>query len=436
MMLDADDPILAALRMTAEELTPFDDGRSPAEARDRLSRVAAWVTSVTTQNHDGVTLTPTLVRYLAAGGDVATLTGELDRLREETRRGRFDAGCELQRELEFRRFATESRRQRDWPEEPEEVRLAFDSLTRLPPPSRPEPFDLDETDRLEARRTAYEAHGLLRFLRSFRGGTTRPVVVFGNDRYGRIFVVEPLEPYLGDGFEIHYERVPSHGSMRLTVPYHIDRFWRNAFAPDFVRRLSAEAPHLVLVDVCSPRATEAYTKIPRGLRDLVNWFMVFNHLRTGGDRSRYEAVSSLPPHQLDELQLWHEFEVVARQIEPWVEPGEPYAVTHWAPELMDEVLMGDLVIPARPAEPTEEPQVVVTNPGFYRTEGEDLPDFLRRTHAYHFNDPEKRVAARIVGGWGDHGFETRVEGHTTDEYVLAIQRQIGEELAAMEREAE
>ena len=241
-MLDADDPILAALRMSAEELTPFDDGRSPEEARERLSRVADWVTSVTTQNHDGVTLTPILVRHLAAGGDLAVLTGELDRLREETRRGRFDAGCELQRELEFRRFATESRRRRDWPEEPEEVRLAFDSLTRLPPPSRPEPFDLDETDRLEARRTAYEAHGLLRFLRSFRGGTTRPVVVFGNDRYGRIFVVEPLEPYLGDGFEIHYERVPSHGSMRLTVPYHIDRFWRNAFAPDFVRRLSAEAP--------------------------------------------------------------------------------------------------------------------------------------------------------------------------------------------------
>ena len=434
-MLDAEDPILAALRMGAEELTPFDDGRSQEEARERLSQVAAWVTSVTTQNHDGVTLTPALVRHLAGGEDLAALTGELDRLRAETRQGRFDAGCELQRELEFRRFATESRRQRDWPEEPQQVRHAFDSLTRLPPPVRPGPFELDETDRLEAKRTAYEAHGLLRFLRRFRAGTRRPVVVFGNDRYGRIFVVEPLEPYL-DGFDIHYERVPSHGSMRLTVPYHIDRFWRNGFAPDFVRRLSAEAPHLVLVDVCSPRATEEYTKIPRGLRDLVNWFMVFNHLRAGGDRSRYEAVSSLPSRQLDELQLWHEHEVVARQIEPWVDPGEPYAITHWAPELMEEVLMGDLVVPARPAEPSEEPQVVVTNPGFYRTEGADLPDFLRRTHAYHFNDPEKRVSARIVGGWGDHGFETRVEGHTTDEYVLAIQRQVGEELAAMEREIE
>ena len=432
-MIDLDDTTLAALRMRAEELEPFTEGRADEEARDRISQAADWVTSVTTQNHDGVTLTPALVRYLAGSEDLSVLTGELDRLREETRRGRFDAGCELQRELEFRRFATESRRQRDWAEEPEQVRLAFDGLTRLPPPSRPEPFELDETDRLEAKRTAYEAHGLLRFLRDFRAGTRRPVVVFGNDRYGRIFVVEPLEPYL-DGFDIHYERVPSHGSMRLTVPYHIDRFWRNGFAPDFVRRLSAETPHLVLVDVCSPRATEEYTKIPRGLRDLVNWFMVFNHLRTGGDRSRYEAVSSLPPHQLDELQLWHEFEVVSRQIAPWVDPGEPYAITHWAPELMAEVLMGDLVVPARPAEPSEQPQVVVTNPGFYRTEGADLPDYLRRTHAYHFNDPEKRVAARIVGGWGDHGFETRVEGHTTDEYVVAIQRQVGVELSAMEGE--
>ena len=44
------------------------------------------------------------------------------------------------------------------------------------------------------------------------------------------------------------------------------------------------------------------------------------------------------------------------------------------------------------------------------------------------------MAARIVGGWGDHGFETRVEGHTTDEYVAAIQRQVGLELSAMEGE--
>ena len=57
-MLDAEDPILAALRMSAEELTPFDEGRSPGEARDRISQVAEWVASVTTQNHDGVTLTP------------------------------------------------------------------------------------------------------------------------------------------------------------------------------------------------------------------------------------------------------------------------------------------------------------------------------------------------------------------------------------------
>ena len=102
----------------------------------------------------------------------------------------------------------------------------------------------------------------------------------GNERYGRLFVVEPLEPHLAGDFAVHYERTPSHLSMRLTVPHYTERFQRNGFAPEFMRHLSAHMPHVVLVDVCSPRGTERYTKVPRGIRDLVNWFMVFNHLRS------------------------------------------------------------------------------------------------------------------------------------------------------------
>jgi hypothetical protein len=431
--LDPDDATLTGLRLSSEELQSFLGDRTPEQARAYLEPVAAWMRSVNTQNHDGVTLTPALVEFLAAGQDGADCIARLEALREATRAGRFDAEDELQRELEFHRYAAEARRQRDWPDEPQAQRDAFTALPVLPLPATATGCALSKEDRLEVRRAAYEAHTLLQFLRSFRTGTSRPMVVVGNDRYGRIYVVEPLEPYLEAAFTVHYERVPSHGSMRLTVPYYVERFWRNGFSREFVQRLSAQAPHVVLVDVCSPRGTESYTKIPRGVRDLVNWFMVFNHIRAAGDRSRYSTGSGLPEDLLDELQKWHEFEIVRRQIEPWVGgEGETYSISHWAPELKDEVLMGDLVVPARPAAPTETPQVIVANPALYRTEGDDLPDFLRHTHPYHFNDPEKRVAAQIVGGFGDHGFETRVEGTTTDEYVEAVQQQIAAELAAME----
>ena len=72
----------------------------------------------------------------------------------------------------------------------------------------------------------------------------------------------------------------------------------------------------------------------------------------------------------------------------------------------------------------------MANPGLYRTEGDDLSETVRTTHPYHFNDPEKRVAETIVPGFGEHGFETRVGGFTTDKYVLAVQDQIAVELRA------
>lgn len=420
------------LDLSAEDLELFTRGRSTEQVLGMLETVAAWLKEVNTQNHDGVMLTPALARFLSADGDVEARLAELARLRRETREGRFDAANELQRELEYKRFWSEARRHRDWPQEGDEQRARFDTLEILPPPEHDQVCALTEEDAHEAKRAAYEAKGLLDFLREFRAHTERPITVFGNDRYGRIYLVEPLEPYLrAEGFDMLCERVPSHESMRLTVPYFSDRFHRSGFAPEYIKHLSAHMPHVVLADVCSPRATESYTKMPRGLRDVVNWFMVFNHIRSGGDRTRYESDSGLPPSNIAELEKWWEFEVVRRRIKQWIEPGPTYAIAHWAPELMAEVLMGELAVPAKPVVFGDDPQVVVTNPGFYRTAGDDLSPMLRTTHPYHFNDPEKRVAATVVPGFGEHGFETRVHGFTTDEYVVAVQAQIGVELRQM-----
>jgi hypothetical protein len=419
------------LRFSNEVLDQFSQGRSKAEVLTLLETVSAWMAQVNTQNHDGVTLTPAIVHFLASGNDTQAQIGELDRLRQETRIGRFSADNELQRELEYRRFLSESKCQPAWPQKEPQQRAVFDALPLLPPPQNEGPYPLSAEDILESKRAAYEAKALLDFLRQFRSHTDRPITVLGNERYGRLFVVEPLEPYLRGGFHLHYERVPSHGSMRLTVPHYLERFQRNGFAPEFMLHLSTHMPHVVLVDVCSPRATEHYTKIPRGIRDLVNWFMVFNHIRAEGDRSQYEKHSSLPAYQIAELEKWWEFEVVRRRISPWIKPGPTYGIAYWAPELKEEVLMGNLVIAAKPAVSGGGPQVIAANPAIYRTTGDDLPELLQTTHPYYFNDPEKRIKAEILPGFGDHGFETRVKGFTTDEYVAAVQRQIGLELECM-----
>ena len=418
------------LGLPTQDLTPFFADRPCAQALERLETLAAWMAGINTQNHDGVTLTPALVDHLSSG-DIQARIADLDQRRRATSLGQFDPDDLLQRELEYRRYASEAKRQPTWPQDEDGRRCAFDALETLPP-QQEEDCILTDQDCLEAQRTAWEARGLLDFLRHFRAHTQRSIVVVGNERYGRHFVVEPLEPHLAGDFAVRYERTPSHLSMRLTVPHYTERFQRNGFAPEFMRHLSTHMPHVVMVDVCSPRGTERYTKVPRGIRDLVNWFMVFNHLRARGDRSQYQDQSGLPPHLLDELEKWYEFVVVRRRIGPWIEPGPTYAISHWAPELKEEVLMGDLAVPRRPATPGDEPQVILANPALYRTEGADLPEFLRRTQPYYFNDPEKRIREEIVPGFGTHGFETRVRGCTTDQYVAAVQRAIGQALQRCE----
>jgi hypothetical protein len=121
----------------------------------------------------------------------------------------------------------------------------------------------------------------------------------------------------------------------------------------------------------------------------------------------------------------------------YIGPGPTYRVRHWAPELKPEVIMGDMVIPSRPAEIGEDtPTVVLANPAIYRTEGDDLPEPLKGTRPYYFNDPEKRVSEKIVPGFGAHGFETRVVGPTTDEYVITARHEIEKQIKLMLNEAE
>ena len=405
------------------------------EVERRVEKLGEWVGAVNSQNHDGVALTSVIVEYLAGEGDIDGLIGELERLREETRRGKFDMENVLQRELEYKRFESEARRQRDWPKEAEEQRAAFEALRWMAEEEDGKDFVLSERDRVEARRAAYEGKLFYDFLVEFRERTDRVIAVIGNERYGRHWVVEPLEAYLEGEFEIYYFRVPSHESMRLTVPHYLERFQLNGFTPEFVKRLSREMPHVIIVDECSPRRAENYSKMARGVRDLVNWFMVFNDLRAEGDGSRYEGESTLPTHHFGELRKWYEYVQVWRKLKPWVEPGETYAVAHWAPELKEEVLMGDMIIPnRRPDLDSDKAQVVLANPAIYRTEGEDLPELLRQTQPYYFNDPEYRVREELVPGFGAHGFEVRVVGPTTDEYVAAAQEQIKLEIAALMRE--
>jgi len=166
-------------------------------------------------------------------------------------------------------------------------------------------------------------------------------------------------------------------------------------------------------------------KMSRGTRDYLNWFMVFNDLRAEGDFSRYEHESSSP--SLGELRKWYEFDVVKRKIGEWVEPGPTYKIAHWAPELKEQVLLGDFAVPATYPDPTEgKPLVVAANADIFRNSGDGIHQWLQGTLPYYFDGPEKFVKEQVEFGFGEYGFETRVNGPTTDQFVAAVQRRITE----------
>ena len=423
------------VKFGVEQIELFLKNFPKAEVLNRLEKLERWLGQYHKTNHDGTILTPPLIGFLSKNSDFDSLLFELDRYRADTRNGQFDINNILQRDLEFRRFAYEYTRvlepltyqlQNRYPppKSNEELYQLFNQLEKLPPVAADESH-LSDQHLAEAGRTAYEAAGFLKFLKGFQTRTNRHIVVVGNDRYGRQWVVEPIEAYLKEGFTLRYDRVRSGTSTRLSVP--------SAFPRDFVKEICEQMPHIVIVDASHAPPNNDVMQLSRGLRGYAHWFAVFNDLRAEGNVAIYQDESSLPAEHLPELMKWHDYVARREQLQAWVAPGQTYRVTTWAPELKDTVILGDMQVKRYPAVSHEEiggdlPLVILANPIVYRTEGDDLPDALRGTTPRHFDDPEAHAADSIVFGFGTHGLETRLEGMSTEQFVQTVQGYIKEEI--------
>ena len=410
-------------------LNPFLHRNSIDEIIRRLDKLGQWMTQFEGRNYEGVMFTPVVTRYLAEHSDFDAALAEFDRLRTETLKGQFRLDNELQRDLEFLRFAHLSANLNGGQRGGDEQYAAFKLLPVLPPPCQ-ETVELSEEHLAQAKRYGYQAACFLQFLRHFKDNTLRPIVVVGNDRYGRQWVVEPLQDYLKDDFTLRYDRVRSHTSFRLRVPHEVENKVRAGFPQDFVRELSEMMPHVVIVDARNPVRGPGMMKMSRGGRDYVNWFMVFNDIRAEGDISKYERDGAVP--HLSELRKWYEFDLVRRSVKRWVKPGPTYKITHWAPELKEYVMLGDFAMRAESPDLTnDKPQVVMSNADIYRTEGDDLYETLQGTQPYYFDGPEQYVKETVEFGFGEYGLETRVKGPTTDEFVARVQQEITAEVGRL-----
>lgn len=447
----------------------------PEEARSALlAELAQWMASVNRQNYDGISLTPPLATFLLSDGSLTPKLERLEQLRTATLHGHFDSTRELQRDLEFHHFEFVYKKEISQArgEYPEAVQVTdsqstlydlFRQLPQLPLPvaGPPAPMQLSLEFEREARRAAFEATTFLGFVSELRTRTSREILIAANDRYGRQWVVEPLRRQLLalGGVSLCWPRVPSHLSTRLTVPRMIGRTGARAgFGRETVEELSSTMPHVLVVDARSPAAgatadEAGRMRFSRGARDMTNWFLAFNHIRSGGTATAtataaappappaWLARTPIPAHHYSELSKWYEFEEVARQLQAWVSAGPAYEMAMWAPQPAAEAMLGDVRVEARilSAAPTTssdssmadlEPTMVLVNPVIYTVDKPPyLPSELAGSTPYFFDGPEALCDHSVRFGFGAFGVESRVEGRTTDEFVAAVQ-------AVMEQEIE
>ena len=415
---------------------------APDEASSRLSRLKEWMGR--TYIYD-VVVTPVLAEFLAQPGDFESKLSRLDRLAEETEHGRFNPHDPLQRDLEYQKFSHEYHRlygtNRRLPyvnEPPTTLYRKFNELPVLDHEHR-DKWRLEGQQMREVKRAGYEAAEFLRFLRRFRAGTSRPIVVVGNNRYGRQWVVEPLEELLRDGFTLRYDGVPSHMSTRLSVASarnfeqsadNTGPWTSDAFPMDFVRKMERDMPHIVVADAKSSYKYDGDMMLSRAAKTYANWVAAFNYVRAEGDVAAYRHESCLPLDHLGRLVHWYEFVRVRRQLEEWVTPGPTYSVGLWAPQTTDTAQLGELPVPFRPPMlDTDRPQFVLANPLLY--DDAALPEHLHGTTPYYFDGPEKYVREEIVFGFGPYGFQPAVKGTMTTAFVAALQRAITEEVKSL-----
>ena len=416
-----------ALKLTIPQIKVFTSRLEYRIAKARITSISKWLSKINVANHDGVLLTDNIIEYLANSNDIKNSFAHLDNLRQLTRQGKFDLKNILQRDLEFQRYTTEL----TWLNSQQSLIISqqtYDEFSNLKllPAQKYYKLSLTKLHKQHAERVAHEAVFFLKYLYKIRRLTKREIVIIGNDRYGRQWIVEPLEQHLpAKDFSIRYFRAPSHMSMRLTVRNKLPNHVQLGFSKDFIVNLNKNMPHLVIADSASAGRALDQIKYSRATRDYVNWVAAFNHIRSKQIASKYVNKMQLPDNHINELVKWHEFTSVCRQIQPWINEGDSYSVAHWAPYKSSTVFLGDFETNYKePDFSKNEPLVILANPAIYNIQPANLPKVFHSTKPYYFDGPENLVSETVRLGFGNHGFETRLEGPTTDMFIDAIQSQI------------
>lgn len=264
-------------------------------------------------------------------------------------------------------------------------------------------------EKFEAEITAFEAAQTYWFLRS-RQESGRPVEVIGNQRYGKLFVIEPLEQLLKEvGISYTYPYIRSTSALSTDI--------QEVFEDQFVKKIITNSPDIVIVDGATRSFYQGYTRYPKSMYAFLNWFLAF-------DENLGDGLHSIAVHRTRLFKENPRFMSLERMLRDQYPNRPEHQLSFWNPSPTDKILMGESSITLPFIYPSSHsPHIIFANPvSDPQTAAYPIEQMRLHTPAY-FDDPEKK---RTPTSNPDHPqpLELAKKIRTCDQFIAAVQTHI------------
>lgn len=365
---------------------------------------------------EGIFPTAFLVKYIKEQGEKGR--EGLRRLQTEIAKGNLNPNNALQKNLEYPAFLIQTNQAPSL-----NAYIQFHELRFEEEDTEISHLSLPEI--MEARAMAYEAANVYWLVKD-RLDHSRDVLVIGNQRYGDLFVVRPLEKLLGElnsgGRRVQttsvYVSSSSQGSDE--VPRLFDSTQtRNRF----IEYLAKNAPDIVIVDGTKNSFQGETPRFPNSMLGFLNWFLAFNEACGVKD-------NSLDYHYKN-LKKSLQYRNLVRRIRS-KEPQQPYSISFWVPAPSNEIQIGNYGAIRHNSPSYEKPEVILVNPVINPEHVPNIPPDLKGHQPGFYNDPEEgpaRASTELV--LTKRGVEKLVNSRTVDEVITLVQNQIEIDLPSM-----
>lgn len=323
---------------------------------------------------------------------------ELKRLKKETEEGRFDAKNMIQKDLEFlnyvaRRSLFIDKIYEEWVN----FEVADENIEALSP-----------IEQREADTAAYEAAKLYWVIKE-RIDRGKKMIVIGNQRYGDLFIVQPLERWLQEFNLLERKIAYVHsGGGAGAAP----KLFSEEGTEAFIQSLISVGPDVLVADGTSTIGSDDLPRMPSALLGYLNWFLAFN------EACGYMS-ESFKKYQ-KELQRYTDYQDLVKFIAQR-QPSQPYEISFWIPSPRDKVKIGNSVTTTYKTPGYDKPQAILASPMINGMTYPSFPNELKPHEAGYFDDPERKKEVNNVLVLTNRGIQEKNYRRSEPQFVKLVQ---------------